>query len=277
MTRLQQQDIAELGANLAAYERELRTATSSGLADIATHALTMRLPGSECLPMDTVAAVIPVSYGEGLIPGFSEAVQDILEFLGCTAFVTRQSNIRGLSEAIERGATLLFLSDDDDFVALNLAAGRTSHNSEATGRGYGAALDLMAGGVHERDVLVIGAGPVGEAAARFLDARGGRVTVYDHDHARARSLIETIPNARLALDLTSALQRCLLIVEATPSAGVLTRKDLTPQTLIAAPGVPLGVDVEGQDFLGCRLVHDTLEIGVATMLYTVLAPMTVGE
>lgn len=277
MTRLQQQDIAGLGANLAAYERRLRVATGSGLTDIAAHALGMQPMASGRRLRDTVAAIIPVSYGEGLIPGFSEAVQGILEFLGCTAFVTGQSNVRGLCEAIEREATLLFLSDDDDFVAMNLATGRTSHNSEATGRGYGAALDLMAGGVDERDVLVVGAGPVGQAAARYLDARGGRVTVYDHDHDRARSLIETIPGSRQAPDLATALQRCSLIVEATPSAGVLTKKDLTLRTMIAAPGVPLGVDVEGQAFLGGRLIHDALEIGVATMLYTALAPMTVGE
>jgi len=277
MTRLQHQDVAELGPNLTAYEKRLRTATGSGLADIAAHALGMQPITNGRLLRDTVAAVIPVSYGEGLIPGFSEAVQGILAFLGCTAFVTEQSNVLGLGEAIERGATLMFLSDDDDFVAMNLTTGRTSHNSEATGRGYAAALDLMAGGVDERDVLIIGTGPVGEAAARYLDARGGRVTVYDRDHNRGRALIGTIPGARLAPDLATALQRCSLIVEATPSAGVLTRKDLTSRTMIAAPGVPLGVDSEGQAFLGCRLIHDALEIGVATMLYTVLAPMTVGE
>lgn len=277
MTRLQQQDIAGLGANLAAYERGFRAAIGYGLADIAAHALTKRPMGIDHLLKDTVAAVIPLSYGEGLIPGFSEAVQGILEFLGCTAFVTGQGNVRGLGEAIERGSTLLFLSDDDDFVVLNLAAGRTSHNSEATGRGFGAALDLMAGGVHGCDVLVIGAGPVGQAAARYLDARGGRVTVFDCDRTRARTLIEMVPAARLAPDLATALQRCSLIVEATPSAGVLTRKDLTSRTMIAAPGVPLGVDIEGQAFLGYRLIHDALEIGVATMLYTALAPITVGE
>jgi len=277
MTRLQHQDIAELGPNLIGYEKRLRTATGCGLADIASHALGMQPMASGRLHRDTVAAVIPVSYGEGRIPGFSEAVRDILEFLGCTAFVTEQANIMGLGEAIERKATLLFLSDDDDFVAMNLATGRTSHNSEATGRGYGAALDQMAGGVDAHEVLIIGAGPVGQAAARYLDARGGRVTVYDHDHDRARSLAETIPGGRQTPDLVTALQRCSLIVEATPSAGVLTRKDLTSRTMIAAPGVPLGVDVEGEAFLGNRLIHDALEIGVATMLYTALAPMTVGE
>jgi len=277
MTRLQQQDIDELRPNLSTYEQRLRAATGSGLADIAAHALGMQPITNGRLLRDTVAAVIPVSYGEGLIPGFSEAVQSILAFLGCTAFVTEQSNVLGLGEAIEQRATLMFLSDDDDFVAMNLTTGRTSHNSEATGRGYGAALDLMAGGVDARDVLIIGAGPVGQAAARYLDAHGGRVTVYDHDHDRAHALIETISGGRRATDLAIALQRCSLIIEATPSAGVLTRKNLTSRTMIAAPGVPLGVDSEGQAFLGRRLIHDALEIGVATMLYTVLAPMTAGE
>ncbi|MBV5330692.1 MAG: hypothetical protein JZU65_24185 [Chlorobium sp.] len=130
MTRLQHQDIAELGPNLIAYEKRLRTAIGCGLADIAAHALGMQPITNGRLLRDTVAAVIPVSYGEGLIPGFSEAVQSILGFLGCTAFVTEQSNIMGLGEAIERKASLLFLSDDDDFVAMNLATGRTSRCPE---------------------------------------------------------------------------------------------------------------------------------------------------
>lgn len=272
MTRLQAHHIAGLSENLRGYENRLHRATGAGLAGIAAHALGKQPEAFTTILQKTVVGVIPVSYGEGIIPGFAEAVKNILEFLGAAAFVTRQTNVRGLGEAVERGATVLFLSDDDDFMGINLATGKTADNSEATGKGYGAALDLMASGVPGRTVLVIGAGPVGQAAARYLSSRGGALLIHDRDAGRARLLADTLPDGSVALDLTTALQQCSLVVEATPSPGVIAKQYLTPETLVAAPGVPLGVDAVGRELLADRLIHDALEIGVATMLYTALVP-----
>lgn len=271
MTRLQTDDITGLGERLRAYEDRLHKATGVGLAGIAAHSLGKSTAAFANILKATMVGVIPVSYGEGIIPGFSEAVKNILEFLGVAVFVTRQANLRGLGEAVERGASVLFLSDDDDFVAINLATRKVAGNSEATGRGYGAALELMAGGIQDREVLVIGAGPVGHSAARYLSSRGGRVVIHDRDAAQGRLLADTILGSSFTMDLAAMLQRCALIIEATPSPRVIAHQYITSGTLVAAPGVPLGVDAEGREMLGGRLIHDPLEIGVATMLYTALA------
>jgi pyrrolysine biosynthesis protein PylD len=41
---------------------------------------------------------------------------------------------------------------------------------------------------------------------------------------------------------------------------------LSPETLIVAPGIPLGLDEEAAEQFKDQLVHDMLDIGTATML-----------
>ncbi len=271
MTRLQETDIAGLGERLVTYDSRLRQMTGTGLAGIAAHASAQTTTEFERIVRDAVVGVIPLSYGEGVIPGFAESVQEIIEFLGGTAFVTQTTNVKGVAEAVERGATVLFLSDDIDFAAINIASRKTADNSEATGRGFAAALELMTRGIQECAVLVIGAGPVGSAAVRYLNDHGAHVFLYDRDPLRAQKLAETIAGVHVASDLPAALQQYPLVVEATPAADVIEKQWVTSQTMIAAPGVPLGIDALAQEHLADRIIHDVLEIGVATMLSTALA------
>ena len=95
--------------------------TGTGLAGIAAHAQSAG-QGAEVYERALrrhQVGIVPVSYGEGVILGFAEALQDIVTFLGTGAFITRQTNILGMGEAVERGATMLLLSDDDDFMRNN--------------------------------------------------------------------------------------------------------------------------------------------------------------
>jgi pyrrolysine biosynthesis protein PylD len=271
MTRLQQTDIAGLGEGLTAYESRLRQMTGTGLTGIAAHACAKTAAEFEKTIRDAVVGVIPLSYGEGIIDGFAESVREIIEFLGGTAFVTQTMNVKGIAEAVERGATVLFLSDDMDFAAINIASGTSADNSECTGRAFAAALELMASGIQGCNVLVIGAGPVGSAAVRYLNDHGAHVFLYDRDPLRAQKLAETIAGVHVASDLPAALQQYPLVVEATPAADVIEKQWVTSQTMIAAPGVPLGIDALAQEHLAGRIIHDVLEIGVATMLSTALA------
>jgi pyrrolysine biosynthesis protein PylD len=56
-----------------------------------------------------------------------------------------------------------------------------------------------------------------------------------------------------------------LVVDATNAAGIIHANDISPQTFIAAPGMPLGLSPEAQINVSDRLLHDPLQIGVATM------------
>lgn len=273
MTRLVSEDIDGLGVSLPEYEAVLHRLTGTGLAGIAAHAQAAGQGAAAYVQalQRTQIGIIPVSYGEGVIPGFAEALRDIVTFLGANAFITRQANIPGMGEAVERGATMLLLSDDDDFMALNLKEHRTSHNSTATGQGFAAALSLMAGGLQGRDVLIVGAGPVGSAAAAWVNSHGGHCLIYDQSPVVARQLAVTLNGAQSVDRLAPTLARCDLVIEATPATGVLRQEWLRAEHRIAAAGVPLGVEigeVQSLQAMACRhMVHDRLEIGVATMLF----------
>ncbi len=270
MTRLREADIAAVGTGLAAYNETLRRCLGKDLAELAASSLG-RNPEEFAAWRSLPVGVVPVTCGQGVIGGFADAVQAIIAFLGFRAFVTVQSDVGGLAEAVRRGAQVVFLADDDHFVAIHLANGKVVDNAEATGRGYAAALAWLAAGLAGKKVLVIGAGPVGAGAAAYLTGQGAQVWIFDSNRERAVQLCRTLPGTGVADDLAAALAACRLVVEATPAADVIACQYITGNMLVAAPGVPLGISPSGITQLSGRLIHDCLEIGVATMLFTVFA------
>jgi pyrrolysine biosynthesis protein PylD len=62
-----------------------------------------------------------------------------------------------------------------------------------------------------------------------------------------------------------------LIFDATNTGGHIDVAMIGEETLVAAPGMPCGVTPAARRRLGKRLLHDPLQIGVATMAAQVLA------
>jgi pyrrolysine biosynthesis protein PylD len=112
--------------------------------------------------------------------------------------------------------------------------------------------------------LVLGLGPVGRAAATWLLANGKRVTAYDPDPARAECASAEM-NLVLVESLEEGLESCDLILDATPSADLIGLEHVWQSTVVAAPGMPLGVTDEVASMLEDRLLHEPLALGVATM------------
>jgi len=267
MTRLREDDIVNISSQLKEYDNQLLLKVGKTLAGIAAHAIGRTEKEIYISHEDIVAAVVPMSCGEGIINGFSQTVQKIIEFMGFASFVTGSSDVGGLAEAVSRGAKVIFLGDDDNFIAVNTSKGKIVDNGIATGRGYGAALDLMAGGIQGKEVLLMGAGPVGTGAAEFMASRGARVLIYDIDINKAERLKEAGFAAQTVNELDEALESCNLVLDATPAAGIIGKEFITQSTMICAPGIPLGLCDECIPLVSGRLVHDALEIGVATMLF----------
>jgi pyrrolysine biosynthesis protein PylD len=71
-------------------------------------------------------------------------------------------------------------------------------------------------------------------------------------------------------DLEEALRRHSIFFDASPAADIIRSEHIQPQTLIAAPGIPLGCTTEAYGLVKDRLIHDPLQIGVATMLAEVV-------
>ncbi len=271
MTRLKTDDIISIAAGMADYDAELAAKTGFTLRGIASRAAGIREDEIQSMLDNVLVGVIPISSGEGIIGGFCGAVKAIVSHLGCRAFITQAADVAGLVEAFENNADIMMLSDDNRFVALHAKRRRIIDNSVATGEGFAVGLDLMADGLKDRDVLVIGCGPVGSSAIESLVRKGARVSVYDINQHRCHDVAESIGqrlNSRIRSlsDLDTALVDARLILDATPASNIIRAHHITQETYISAPGVPVGLEVEAHSKVFDRILHDPLQIGVATML-----------
>jgi pyrrolysine biosynthesis protein PylD len=214
--------------------------------------------------------VIPITAGKGAITGFCEAITGINAHMGCESFITQATDVAGLTEAFEKKADIIMLADDHRFIALHTASGQIVENAAATGKGFVAGLSLMAGDLKKKNVLVIGCGPVGRSATAELVAMRARVSVNDINSTRSIDLAEATKHSskvtiQIIKDLDRALQSHKFIIDASPATDIIQARHIAPDTYISAPGVPVGLDQEARLKIGNRLLHDPLQIGVATM------------
>ena len=266
MTRLTHDDIFDITEALAAHDRELQAATGKGLLGIACHGWNVDETVAAQALSQLETRVVPVTAGQGVITDFSATVAGILNFLGVPAHVADLPDVQGLTRTMASPAQALFMADDFQFAGIHLEHRRVADNTENTGRVYAAALDLMAGGITDKPALILGCGPVGEAAARELVRRKARIILHDIDMARAGDLGKRLKApVTLEADLTTALDQAPYIIEATPAAGTLPPKLMTQAHRVAAPGVPQGADAPTRAAMGSRWLHDKLELGVAAM------------
>ena len=270
MTRLCADDIHEIAATMPAYERRLRKVTGHSLRELALRACGYHDATSRLGFDDDPTVVVPVTSGKGIIDGFSDAVAAILNHIGFKAHVASRLDVAGLAEACESGARMVLMADDHSFNALNLFTRRVADNSTATGRGFATALELLAGPLQGRPVLVLGCGAVGRGAAILLADLGASVGLLDREVEKARALAASITSyLELPVVIEDQLERVVsrydLILDATPAANIIAPSFVTPRTVISAPGVPCGLHPLKMADMASRLIHDRLQIGVATM------------
>ncbi len=273
MTRLRTQDISEIPSGLHEYDRELVLKTGCSLRDLSCRAAGISPQEAGGNRLSFRIGIIPITGGKGVIKGFSTAVYGILSHLGFDAFVTASADVAGLAEAFEKEADAVMLADDVRFVIIDTINRKVVDNAVATARGYVEGLDRMARGLKEKEVLVIGCGPVGKATVVSLVGRGANVSVFDIHFPRCRHICQAMETAfekeiGIAPDLEAALREKRLIIDATPARNIILARHIGPGMYIAAPGVPVGLDPEAQSQMGNRLLHDKLEIGVATMAFS---------
>jgi pyrrolysine biosynthesis protein PylD len=270
MTRLTSQDVKNIKGELDRYQSMLMEKTGHTLLEVACHAAAIREESASRLISSVTVGVVPMTCGQGAIEGFAEAVKSILIHIGFNAFVTRSTDASGVAEAFENNVDIIKMADDERFVALAPKNCQVIDNAVATGKGFAAGLDLMTGGLKGHKVLIVGCGPVGQGAAEALLDFGARVSAYDINQERSTALTRRFSrskdvNIRTEKSLEHALNRHRFLIEATNSSNVIDEKYLGPETFIAAPGMPLGVSTAARKKVEFRLLHDPLQIGVATM------------
>ncbi|MDI9599455.1 MAG: 3-methylornithyl-N6-L-lysine dehydrogenase PylD [Acidobacteriota bacterium] len=262
MTRLTEADVTTLTRELGTFEARLLEATGLDLRGLA-----LRAAGMEdcCVQLRGARiAAVPMTAGDGVITGFTDCVVAVLLHLGCDAWASTQPDVRGIQAAVAAGAGVLFLADDHRFIALNVTRGCSVDDDPATADGYVAALEAAAGGLGGREVLLLGLGPVGRAAARRLIAKGASVLVVEPDEERVVAAQEVGLEVK-AVELAAGLSRCSLVLDASPAAAIIDTDDLLPGTIAAVPGLPSAFTPAAQAALGARHIHEPLAIGVAVM------------
>jgi 3-methylornithyl-N6-L-lysine dehydrogenase len=270
MTRLKTDDINNVALSLRQFDETLVSLTTKTLMGVACHALGLEeieiMPVTESVKI----GVVPVKSGEGIIGGFCDTVKHIVEHIGFDGFVTQGTDVAGMAEAVERNADVIMMADDYRFIALNIQSGRIVDNSEATARGMVAGLDLMAGGLEGKSVLILGCGPVGCNSAIAALQFGAEVGVYDVMSQCSLFLEEQVKRRLdrgivIEKKLAQALRYYHLMVDATDSENIINADVIKPETYIAAPGMPLGITPAAVKKLSGRLYHDPLQTGVAVM------------
>lgn len=265
MTRLSSDMISGMAETIDAYDLELVQKTGLTLRQIAARTAGISEEALyEAFRSENVS-VIPVTAGQGVIEGFTQALEGIIQHLECSCFITGNSDAAGLAEGIEKGATIVFMADDNRFIAVNLSQKHVIDNAEATGWSYAYALDACAGGLNEQDVLLIGAGLVGKNALCALDRLGANVGVYDIDGSKVQPLIDHY-RIKQEENLSDALDRYTLLFDASPAPDIIHPEHIKPETIIAACGIPLGLSDKARSLVEGRLIHDPLQLGTAAML-----------
>ncbi len=270
MTLLKSKNILGISEKLDKYNKTLCKKIGKSLGDIAMYAVGIKDENASCFK-DVIVGVVPITCGNGIISGFCETIKSIVEMLGFKCFVTQNNDISGLEEAYKRQANVIFIADDDKFIAINTSSNKIAENSFDTGRGYAAALELMSGGLKDKTVVLIGAGHVGFGAASFMISCGARVLIYDILKQKSENLKKLLPKVEILEDLDTDLKNNNLIFDATNAKDVILEEHVDDNTLISAPGIPLGLAENCISIVKDRLIHDILEIGVATMLYDALS------
>jgi pyrrolysine biosynthesis protein PylD len=270
VTRLTTDDIIHIATQLADYDKELIAKTGFSLKAIACQAADAQEAEMQNILGSISVAVVPITLGEGIIKGFCDTVTRIVSHIGCNAFMTQNTDVAGLAEAFEKRADVIMLADDHRFVAIHTQSRQVVDNAVATGKGFATGLSLMVGGLEKKNVLIIGCGPVGCSATQVLIRLGSDVSVYDINSARSNDLAKRIKQSlemqiHIVKELDQVLMEHRFIVDATPAADIIRANHITSDTYISAPGVPLGLDSEAQSKISNRLLHDPLQIGVATM------------
>lgn len=276
MTRLTTKDITPIEQSLAACDRQLIAATGKSLLGIACHCLGKDEDTVREQATGFCIQVVSVTSGLGVISGFSQTVCSILSHLGFAASVADKTDVSGLASAYESRIDAVMMADDHRFVGINLGTKAVADNTFLTGQVYASALALMAGGIEDKSVLVMGCGPVGESAAGKLLFLGADLVLYDINPDTGTALQARLQSAwasrkiRVATDVTKALADTCLVVEATPFARTIPDEAIREQMMVAAPGVPLGISDRGIQRILPRLIHDKLELGTAAMAVSLL-------
>jgi len=260
MTRLTEDIIKDVPSKISDLDHELEKRIGMNMRDFACYAMDVDI---KKIDFDSYkVAIVPVTSGGGIIGGFSLSVAAAVKTMGMRSFVTGSCDVTGISEAFSSDADIIFMADDERFIALNTRTRSFSDNIWSTAKGYATALRLAEGGLEGKRVLVIGAGRVGTEAVKILIKEGASVDVTDILPHKAKALESRFAEVTAIDDVSLAIRNNRLILNASP--GLIPGTLIQEGAVISSPGVPYAFDAEGEKRAKV-IIHDVLSLGVAVM------------
>ncbi|MFW5970824.1 MAG: 3-methylornithyl-N6-L-lysine dehydrogenase PylD [Desulfovermiculus sp.] len=270
MTRLASHNVSSLGRHLQEYDAQLVSKTGHSLKEISLKTARLDALDFDRQVQQTQFFVVPMTSGQGVIPGFCNAVRDIISFLGGRVRKASFPDVSGFVEAFRSRADIIFCADDNDFVAINVRTNSVVHNNQATAKAYVSALMLKTQ-AKEGKVIILGCGYIGQAALAELNEYKQHVAVYDCDKTKTESWYKTLGDeerkyTEILSKFPTSFKPYKAIIDATPAANIIDKEHIHQDLTIAAPGVPLGVTSRAFEEHGNHIIHDPLQLGVATMV-----------
>jgi len=236
-------------------DQELRQAIGLDLRGLAMRVFDVELDLSAFS-----AICVPITSGQGVTKGFSDSVCAIARHIGLDCHVESNTDVTGICDAIGSGVDIIFMADDNNFVALNTRERKIVNNVHATALGYCTALEVALGGLESKDVLVIGAGRLGWYSIELLQARGANVTVVESNIKRAEEAQNHF--GVVIKGMEDGVRSSYAILNVSPS--FIPGEFINEGSIVSSPGMPYSFDPLGENRIR-TLIHDPLQIGVSTM------------
>jgi pyrrolysine biosynthesis protein PylD len=262
MTRLINDWIKDISDSIGTYEDDLISKTGMGYLELASATGNISKTDMNKFVDDLKIAVIPVTTGLGVIGRFSQSVFSILEHMGFNVFITKNTDVDGIYEANLHEADILFMADDDRFIAINLKENIVADNSIATAAGFVTAAEGYYGNLDGKEVLIAGYGNVGSVILRELKKRCAIPFVYEINKEKYNKIID---DGGIPIEDKGSIVDFDLIIDATNAGSWIEPGMLKDDVIIVSPGVPVSLDKDAYKIYGERMLHDYLPIGVATM------------
>jgi 3-methylornithyl-N6-L-lysine dehydrogenase len=217
-------------------------------------------------PSHEKVGIVPITSGNGIIGNFSASLHAITQYFGFKSFVTCMPDVGGYYEAVQNGAEIIMMADDNTFLAHNLKNGKIANNQLCTGTIYAeiASKYLKA---DTKEVLVLGLGKVGFPGAAHLVHKGFKVYGYD---AAEVALEKAVSRLGITPFDPSTPRKFSIIFEATPCPNTVPEAVLSENCLISTPGIPCAISNDLRKKYNVELVTEPLGIGTSSMLYSVL-------
>ena len=275
MTRLISEWVLNMPDTIKKYDNDLKATIGLNLKELAFDAVgALKANGMRTgeninsTLKNRKVAVIRSNTGQGVIQGFDEAIACILRQIGVESFTCKDENVAGIFEAHVRGADIVFMADDDRYIAFNTKENIIAENDYCTTLGFTTVLEKMANGLKDKDIALLGYGRLGKQAAKHLFKKGGNVYVYDKKTMESNISKSEGSSVCGVINNSGDIFNYKYIYDVTNEGGWLDTKNLKNSCYVS-PGIPLSLRLDELDDSNV-IWYDKLQIGTAVMLAHVL-------